>query len=515
MKTFCKKLLILLLSAVSVVCLALGLAACNPTEEPDNGNSGNNEIGTEKLNTPMVSLTRDVLSWEKISHADNYEIFEDGKSITTQEEITYQIPEKEVGVYNYTVKATSKRERYTDSDLSDSIQFTVVRLERPEIVSIENGVITWNKVENASSYIIFQNGVSISATAGLKYNITANYADTYSYYIVADSESHAFVASEPSEFKEYKVPLTASILVNSADDFPLEKISVEFSGDNIQPMSQTSLKKSGQFTDVSFNVSSETNEYGTYIAKAVDLPEGYVSTWARITRSSVIAEIRILKEADYEKIELGECELTAGNIDDRTNKLFIADEESKYSIRTEDGDNNDLSIYIGDELIANAENGLFVGVFEAGQGEAILLSFSSNAGGEYSVELVKGELPQFLRIGSYRLDENNDPKYENPNTILGSCIRYIKVEEDVNYKIMFFTATMGTATVKFKIKDKVYEFTGGEADLALFADDAEQIDDNGTFVKAIKIEIEVAGVSGVTGNIAFCIYNPQSNTPND
>lgn len=499
MKALHRKLLILLLSVISVVCLAFGLAACNPGDS-----RGGND---KKLVAPVVSLTDDVISWEEVENADSYEIFEDGISVSNQTELTYRIPEKEMGKYVYTVKAKCDKETYFDSDFSEGVTFNVVRLAKPAL-SLEGKVISWGEVENADSYEIYQNEVCLNATQLKKYDITESYPGLYNYYVRAVSENHAFAKSEPSEIKKYSVPLVASISIKAEEDFSAEEVSINLSGENIQPMVEISTKENEMFSLVEFTIALDTGDYGTYIAKAVELPEGYTSTWARVTSDNNLGEITILKTDKYDEIQLGNSTITAGTFDDKTQKVFIAPESAKYSVRVDEKD--DLSIYIGDNLLASVTDGLEVGIIEAGEGETILLSFCSEEGGEYSIELVKGELPQYLRIGRFYTNPQGDPVFENYNYISGSCTRYIKVSDidaGAQYKIMFFTATLGNGSVKFTIGDEKFEFFSGVSDLVLPLSTAKEIDDNGVKVNAIKIDIEVKGAA----TVSCCIYDSAGN----
>lgn len=78
-----------------------------------------------QLAAPLLTLMENVLSWEKIDHAESYEIYYEGELEVTTTELSYTIPYTEVGSYNYSVKAITTEAGYENSAMSEVQTFVI------------------------------------------------------------------------------------------------------------------------------------------------------------------------------------------------------------------------------------------------------------------------------------------------------------------------------------------------------------------------------------------------------
>ncbi|WP_341183255.1 S-layer homology domain-containing protein [Paenibacillus sp. FSL H7-0756] len=89
-----------------------------------------------KLAKPNAQLNKDMLSWGPVDHADNYEVtvkLSDGTSITKAvygAELDLSTLGLEPGSYEVTVNAKSDNDAYVDSEPSDSVTYTVTKVDK-------------------------------------------------------------------------------------------------------------------------------------------------------------------------------------------------------------------------------------------------------------------------------------------------------------------------------------------------------------------------------------------------
>ncbi|WP_341346284.1 S-layer homology domain-containing protein [Paenibacillus sp. FSL H3-0469] len=89
-----------------------------------------------KLAKPNAQLNKDMLSWGPVDHADNYEVtvkLSDGTSITKDvygAELDLSTLGLEPGSYEVTVNAKSDNDAYVDSEPSDSVTYTVTKVDK-------------------------------------------------------------------------------------------------------------------------------------------------------------------------------------------------------------------------------------------------------------------------------------------------------------------------------------------------------------------------------------------------
>lgn len=181
-----------LLTIIAVVLMVL--SSCQLTTEKSN-----------KLDTPNISISLGYVRWSKIDNADGYVI-----SINNQEEkieqAMYNLQNLTIGEYIIKVKAISNGE-YEDSEYSNVLNYEVKKqptekLSTPVII-LEEKVVTWDEVVNASDYEVYVNNNLATVTKELSYTINANNPGVYSIYVVAIDENNVFLNSNSSNVLTY------------------------------------------------------------------------------------------------------------------------------------------------------------------------------------------------------------------------------------------------------------------------------------------------------------------------
>jgi hypothetical protein len=127
------------------------------------------------LATPVLTMTKHVLSWPATTGAKNYEVYIDGELKTTTTATSIKMidlglePSAEGTHYNVTVKAnTSDIRYYGESAMSEVYEYVMpnaVTLTAPT-PTITDGVVTWDAVEGAESYEVYGKQVGMSVLLG-------------------------------------------------------------------------------------------------------------------------------------------------------------------------------------------------------------------------------------------------------------------------------------------------------------------------------------------------------------
>ncbi len=109
------------------------------------------------LDTPVVKLSENVLTWDEVLNATGYDIYRNGEKITSASGTSHIIRETEAGGYVYSVVATTNKAGYCASDRSNSVtyeKFSV--LGTPELVANEKqGTLGWTSVSHATGYKVY------------------------------------------------------------------------------------------------------------------------------------------------------------------------------------------------------------------------------------------------------------------------------------------------------------------------------------------------------------------------
>lgn len=208
MKKHFKKLLITLVAAVGTLCLALGFSACKDEDD--------DVTEPTALAAPVLTISGNVISWGAVENADGYEVYENYKWKVDTTETSYTIDQTTPGTYVYEVKAVSEDPNFTASEKSNKQTYIISEktepLAAPQItIDEETGVISWDRVEHADGYHLFENdGKAINLTT-TTYTITQKKdAGEYSYKVKAVSANKKYTESEMSNTAVFTVKQLAA-----------------------------------------------------------------------------------------------------------------------------------------------------------------------------------------------------------------------------------------------------------------------------------------------------------------
>lgn len=492
MKKYFKKLLITSLAAVGTLCLSAGLAAC--------GNGGGNtppegddpEPSKVPLIAPVLDISGDVLSWNTVAHADGYIVYENDVSVSEQAETSYTITQDYPGTYTYTVKATTTEEGYSESPISNEKKFTVdpYVLEAPVIAIDEDGVITWNAVDHADNYEVYENGTIIAAVSELTYTIVQTTPAIYTYTVIATSTDKAYAKSAASNAAEYQVPLYISLGVEFPDGFEgTVSLGIYDGSDKLVAQTEVTRDQNGYEDENGEFIEGEYSNYGSarfvikewgdYVAKIIDLNESYVATWVRLSKEHRNGSITIAENKNA--LEVGKQTITATVPADENSVtmqyVFIAGVSTNgaHSIMIDESLTG-VQISVAGKTIVNTDQRLFTGSFSTVEGEAFIVSITytkpeveSEDEAEpveeqisFEIEIVNYGIRQYLQLcpEPYNV-EKADQLVKYSNSIFDSCTRYLVVEESGDYAFFFPTTHAHNTYITVTINGQSYDFSGG------------------------------------------------------
>ncbi len=182
-----------LMAMFMVLLTMVGLAACDSTEVPD----------SIKLDTPVITVIGDTLSWTTVSYATSYDISMNGEVINTKE-TTYNLSSLETGTYEISVVALSTVSEYLTSDASNLVTYYAneqVPLEQTliaPVISVSSHVLTWPVVNHATGYDIYVDGIFLESITTNTYTYHNEVAGTYSLTVIATSTDILFLDSVAS-----------------------------------------------------------------------------------------------------------------------------------------------------------------------------------------------------------------------------------------------------------------------------------------------------------------------------
>lgn len=130
-----------------------------------------------KLSPPEISIEENIVSWNKQENADYYEIYNYGKYFAQTDNASFILDVSKPYSYSINVISKSLSDYIIESEISNSVQYTVVQLEAPKNLRIEDDYIVWDLSLNADYYRLYMDGVELAKTSDNKYNLNEIYAN--------------------------------------------------------------------------------------------------------------------------------------------------------------------------------------------------------------------------------------------------------------------------------------------------------------------------------------------------
>ena len=176
-----------------------------------------NEVTYElvtSLDAPVITLNKNILSWDKVDNADEYMVLYEDATMRIVTETSVIVYELNYPSYHINVIALSNSKYFTQSGLSNSVLYvkqTYIKLDTP-VIKIEDNLISWDKIDNATGYKIYVDDKEVAETDELSYNFEADLAGTYKIKVSAISTLDGYTESDKSneveciyeKYKEFK-----------------------------------------------------------------------------------------------------------------------------------------------------------------------------------------------------------------------------------------------------------------------------------------------------------------------
>ena len=163
------------------------------------------------LDAPVISCDENgLVSWGAIENASGYVYVINGIKYP----ITTSLSVKLTDDANIKVKAVGDGGKYLDSSYAELNVVIKVVLEKPTVTISNDGVASWNKVENASGYLCKINGVEIPLTTEL--SVTLSDGDEISVKAIGNGEK--YIDSEYTEAETYILKIVLATPAVTVDD---------------------------------------------------------------------------------------------------------------------------------------------------------------------------------------------------------------------------------------------------------------------------------------------------------
>ena len=486
-----KKLFLILVSATLVLCMLLGLAACNDNgggtdnQNPDSGTTEPENPEPTQLIAPVISLSENVISWSAVENANYYEVYEATTRVARVTETTYTIEQYDEGSYIYTVKAFSVSASYTASNASNAVTYTVEAVVQQQIldapvISLNESTLSWSAVEHADGYNVYEDGELIATTAQTSYKINQYMPATYTYTVRATSTDSQYVISPVSNAVIRTVTakiMTYSVLVSIPATLSASEVDIGLfdGGTRVSTQTVTSTNMGNGVYKFMLNATLS----GAVIARVLYLPAGYTASESTLDPNHRNGEIEIYTVSNGELV-LGNNSVKVDNNDDvgaDKEYTFVAETGGVYTVLT--AERAGIVISVNGVIVIYAGQDFRQSTFRAEAGETVIFTIVCEAMNvNFTFTIKEGAEKRYFEIGT---------GYGNtPNMFVGAGTYYLNVETAGVYTF-FFGPTLGSYNVTMKINgvDYTFGYYGVEEDTE------EQLHIKDIELPAGEIEIEI------------------------
>ena len=231
------------------------LASCNNTS---NNSSQTSQSDENKLDAPVISLTDNIITWDAISNADGYRVYENGSLLHNHiNKNKYEISVEETGTYVYQIVAFNQYGLYSDSDKSNEVSYTFTKpvdLVAPSI-SLSDKTVSWSVVAGAKSYNIYCNGEFLIEVSTTSYTLAFNEVGGYNIQVQAKRGSDVSPLSNNVVYKNVD-----GVTLNTSTSWDRDSLYAEWtsSGEFDKSVAEGFDMKAGATAYVYHSISNET-----------------------------------------------------------------------------------------------------------------------------------------------------------------------------------------------------------------------------------------------------------------
>lgn len=164
----------------------------------------NGDVSNTKLETPVIYITGNTLTFNLIAGADEYNIYKDGTFLVTITASPYNLDNVITATGTYEITMTASGDGVTTSDPSEPVTFdktsATPQLSAP-VISASGNILSWSAIANATKYEIYNDGTKIATTTGLSYDFNSSPDGTYKFTVKATADG--YITSDASNLVTY------------------------------------------------------------------------------------------------------------------------------------------------------------------------------------------------------------------------------------------------------------------------------------------------------------------------
>lgn len=181
---------------VIIFTLMVIMVGCKPTPEP-----------TTLFAPTNIVVVDGLISWDAIDNATGYSVKINQIETNIDNLTEYQIPNTFTGLLSIQVKAKGDGQTTLDSEYSELVNHIVkVALAQPTNLRLDDTVIRWNAVQNATNYTVNINNTTILTNVTSLEASVGDLSGTFMVYVQAFGDSTYYLSSPIASTQVY-VPI--------------------------------------------------------------------------------------------------------------------------------------------------------------------------------------------------------------------------------------------------------------------------------------------------------------------
>jgi hypothetical protein len=281
---------------VVFISFIFGLAACN------------REVDFELESPANVTITDGVVSWDGVDQADSYIVFIDTTEVEVQT-TSYDLNDQNLAVGSYSITVVAVKDdklSVPSAVLTFVVEDSTSNLGAPANVQIAAGILTWDSVSGATSYIVHVGAQSFTVTTeSIDLNDESIAVGNYSVYVVASdgtnlsSNSSNVVYVVTQSVEQNVITLAVVQRMNNTYTLDLEETDFDEVDDYYDYLS--ALEMAEAFSKSTLSMGMTTTTAINLLNDATDMVEGMSDV---MSLDGMMTELEIFEEYEIEAVDL-------------------------------------------------------------------------------------------------------------------------------------------------------------------------------------------------------------------
>ena len=159
------------------------------------------------LDTPVITLTENTVSWQDVKNATGYEVYVDDVLADTVDTTSKVI--NQLGTKTVYVVAVSTNPYCESSSKSNEVTVSNYETLAAPVISLNVNTVSWEQSDKASAYEIYVNGSLVETVNANDYVLEYTQVGQYSVKVKAKGDNQYYIDSEMSNTVVYEVLPTA------------------------------------------------------------------------------------------------------------------------------------------------------------------------------------------------------------------------------------------------------------------------------------------------------------------